>query len=283
MTATAGAYEEPTTLAGRDKRRPRWWLRILSTVLVLGLLVAGVEVALRAIIPGIIATSIRDSFGLSPEQPITVQLQGSALVPALSGRVGQVNVTVPNVEVLDGIYATLEASADSVPFDPTSGTIEGGTASVSVSSRSFGQVVSLATNGFVSIGEIVGNQVRVGTELGLFGFDVPFTALLALSISDGDLLVEPTSVQATGFDFSVEELRNLTSGPIAELLSPHRICVSDRIPRGITLTDITVQERFVAPQARLTLSVALAPDVLSNPAQLEMGSCENAAGLDLIG
>lgn len=258
------------------KRRPRWWLRVLSVLVVLGLLLAGTEVALRAIIPGIIATSIRDSFGLSVEQPIDVDLQGSALLPALSGRVGRVDVTVPNVEVVDGIHATLQASADSMPFDPTTGDIDAATASVTVSSRSLGQVVSLATNDLADIGEIVGSEVRVGTQLSLFGFDVPFTALLALSVSDGELRVEPTAVQVTGFDFSVEELRNLTSGPIAELLSPHLICVSDRIPKGITLTDLTVQERLVAPQASLTLSVALAPNILSDPAQLEMGTCENA-------
>ncbi len=282
MTEAAGRTREQAA-ATTQQRRSRWWLRILGVILVLGLLIAGVEVALRAIIPGIIATSIRDSFGLSVDQPVEVELQGSALLPALSGRVGHVDVTVPNVEVFEGIHATLQASADSMPFDPTAGSVDDATASVTVSSRSLGQVVSLATNGLADIGEIVGDQVRVGTQLSLFGFEVPFTALLALSVSDGELLVEPTAVQVTGFDFSVDELRNLTSGPIAELLSPHLICVSDRIPQGITLTDLTVQQRLVAPQASVTLSVALAPDILSDPAQLEMGTCENASQLDLIG
>ncbi|MFC7765883.1 hypothetical protein [Leucobacter soli] len=52
------------------------------------------------------------------------------------------------------------------------------------------------------------------------------------------------------------------------MLSPHDVCVADRLPTGLELTGIDL---LSTGAARLT--VAVAPDILSNPAQLETGSC----------
>jgi hypothetical protein len=270
-------------LPPRTRKRPRWWLRALIAVLIVGLLAGAAELALRALVPNIVANSIRDGFQLPADHPVDVELHGLQLIPALSGRVGPVELWVQDIEVVDGIEASLHASAESMPFDPSRAELEGARASVSVPSSSLGEVVSLATNGLVDIGRVEGDEVVVGTELSLFGFDVPLTARLALSVQDGQLLVEPTGVKVTGFDFTAQELRDLTGGAIGELLHPHVVCVSDRLPQGITLTQLSIQDAWVASGATLTLGASLAPDLLSNPEQFELGSCENTPQLDLIG
>jgi hypothetical protein len=253
------------------RRKPRWWLRILIVVAVLGVLALGAEFALRAIIPNVIAGAVRENLGLRQDHPVAVELDGSSLLPALTGRVGHVEVTVPDVEVFDGIEATLFAQADSMPFDPTKGEIVGGSASATVPSQSMNAVVALATSGLVDTGEVGDGEIRVGKTMQIFGFDVLLSTTLAVSVAHGDLLIQPTAVSAAGFDLSTDELRSMVDEPVASMLDVHTVCVRDQLPTGITLTGLELSSTALGGSA--TVTADLAPDLLSNPAQQQPGSC----------
>lgn len=254
-----------------ETRRPRWWLRILIAVAVLGVLALGAEFALRAIIPNVIAGAVRENLGLRQDHPVAVELGGSSLLPALTGRVGHVEVTVPDVEVFDGIETTLFAQADSMPFDPTRGEIMGGSASATIPARSMNALVSLATNGLVDTGDVGQGEIHVGKTMQIFGFDVLLSATLAVSVSNGDLLIQPTAVSAAGFDLSTEELRSLLGEPASSMLDVHAVCVRDRLPAGISLTGLELSSTALGGSA--TVTADLAPDLLSDPAQQQPGSC----------
>lgn len=251
------------------RRRP--WLRALVAFGVLVLLVAGAELTLKAIIPNVIANEVRGGLGLDRQHPVWVQQNGSALLRAVTGRVGDVEVTVPEVEIFEGIETTLYARAESIPFNPTSGDIIGGVASATIPSSSMNALVQLATNGLIDRGEVHGGEILVGKTIELFGFEVPLSASLAVSVEQGDLLIQPNSVQAVGFDWQLEDLRPLLGEEAATVLDAHTVCVRDRIPAGIELLDLELRSAMLGGVA--TVTVALAPDLLSNESQQQVGSC----------
>ncbi|MGO3147944.1 MAG: LmeA family phospholipid-binding protein [Leucobacter sp.] len=247
---------------------PRWVkvsIAIVVTLLVLG----GVgELGLRSIIPGIVQSQLRDQLNLPKNHPVDVELGGSALVYALQGDIGDIDVEVPDAPVTDDVIATLGFHADRVPFSVTSGDITGASASVFVSSAQLGPVISLVTGGLADDGRTQGGTVVVGKSVDAFGFSVPLEGRLKLSVIDGDVKVEPTGLSAVGFDLDTDQIVAATGGLLEPLLSPRVVCVSDQIPAGITLEHVKVATGGVR------IDALLAPDFLSNPEQLELGSCE---------
>lgn len=262
---------EPLQASAAPKRGRRVWLRILVSVIALALLAGVTELALRAIIPNVIASSVRQELGLDSTHEIEVTQGGSALWYALTGRVGEVAVTVPDLEVLAGIETTLSARADALPFNPTSGEIVGGVVSATIPSSSMSALVSLATNGLVDTGEVRAGEILVGKTIELFGFEVPLSAALAVGVENGDLLIKPNSLRAVGFDLQAEQLRALLGDGAAELLDAHTVCVRDRLPAGVELLDLDLRGTMLGGSAVVT--ARLAPDLLSNPLQQQPGSC----------
>ena len=253
------------------RKKSRLWLRLMVAVLSIAALAGLAELALRAIIPTVIAGVVRDNMGLSSTHPVEVELGGSALFPALTGHVNDVSMRVDNIEVFDGIQANLFASADSVPFDPAHGDIIGATASATIPSKSMNAVMSIVSDGLIDEGTVREGEIELGRTMQMFGFDVQLKAALAVSVEQGDLLVSPTSVSAAGFDLSADELRPLLGDAAATLLDTHLLCVRDQIPAGITLTAVEFTSNVFGGSA--TVSAALAPDLLSNDRQLQPGSC----------
>lgn len=251
--------------------RTRRRLIVVGSALALVALVIVAEFSLRAIIRNEIEQNVRSNFGFSADQPIEVQLHGSSLLPALSGRVGAVDISIPNVTVAEGIEATLRASADSMPFDPSTGEIVNAKASVTIPASSMDEVVKLATNGVASSGRVKNGEIAVGTTLNLFGVESKLSTTLALSVQSGDVLITPTSVQAAGFDLKAEQIKPLLGEASAGLIDNHVVCVRNLMPVGIELTNIALTQN---PQGgAATVSVSIAQDIFSNPAQMNTGTC----------
>ena len=105
-------------------------VRILGVVVALAVLAGAAEVALRLIIPNVIANAVREQVGLSEDHPVDVSLGGSALLHAVTGRVGDVTIGVDDLPLPGGIVVNARLHADSAPFDPSSGDLRGGTGAV---------------------------------------------------------------------------------------------------------------------------------------------------------
>lgn len=253
----------------QPRRKHRWWRGALIALAVLGVLAGAAEIALRVITPGIVAEQVRQNLNLSEDHPVNVELGGSALLHALIGRVGPMKVEVPNAPLPEGIVATFGAQVHSMPFDPTSGEIDGGTVVVVVPADSVGKVVALATQGMADTAEVRNGEITVGRTLSLFGATVTLSVGLELSVQDGDLWVQPTEIQAAGFDLSVEQLRTVTGDSLDGILRAHELCVRDRLPAGVTLTDLRLSST-----GSVSLTAELSPGVLSDPRQQALGSCD---------
>lgn len=251
-----------------EKRKPRWWLRILGVVVVLGLLAGAAELALRLVIPGIVASSVRDGMGLTPDHPVEVELRGSTLLRAVTGRVGPIEVTVPSAPLPEGIVASFTVAADSAPFDPSGGEIQGGTASVTIPAESLGSTIAVLTQGLADSGEVRGGNLVVGKTTQFFGMDVTLSVTLALSVEDGAVRVDPQAVSAAGFDLTADQIREFSGGSLDGLLTAQTVCVSDRLPAGITLTGLTLSST-----GSVTVTADLAPRILADSAEQAPGVC----------
>ncbi|QIK62725.1 DUF2993 domain-containing protein [Leucobacter viscericola] len=250
------------------ERKPRWWLRILSVVVVLGVLIGGAEFALRMIIPGVIEGVVRGQLHLTADHPVEVELGGSALLSAVQGGVGDVTINIDKVPLLDGVETDATFHAAKVPFNPLSGKISDGTVELVVPKDQLGNVVKMVTSGVAQTGEVQGGSLAVGRSVELFGQQVGLTAKIGLKVKDGAVEIEPQGVNAAGFDLNAEQLAAATGTLLDPILKPQTVCVKDQLPAGVTLTDITLSS---TGSARITAD--LSPGIFSDPKQQAKGSC----------
>jgi hypothetical protein len=249
-------------------RKGRWWLRILGVLLGIALLAGAAEVALRLIIPGVIGSIVRDQLQLTDDHPVEVSLGGSALLHAVRGGIGDVSVEIPDAPLVEGIPVDARVHADFSPFDPQSGEINGGTASLTVPKEQLGSVISLLTAGVAQTGEVHGGELAVGRTVEAFGQKLTLTARIGLAVHDGDVEIQPRGVNAAGLDLSAEQISQATGSLLDPILQPQTVCVRDRVPAGVTLTDIVLSST-----GSVRIEADLDPGILSDPAQLEPGSC----------
>lgn len=251
------------------ERKPRWWLRILSVVVVLGVLGSATEFALRLIIPGIIEGVVRDQLKLTADHPVEVTLGGSTLLNAVQGGVGDVTIEVDKIPLLEGIETDASLHAAKVPFDPLTGKIEGGTVELTVPKDQLGNVVKLLTSGVAQTGEVRGESLVVGRSVELFGQEVGLTAKIGIKVKDGAIEIDPQGVNAAGFDLTAEQLGAATGSLLDPILQPQTVCVRDQLPAGITLTGITLSSTGAAK-----ITADLNPGIFSDPKQQKQGSCK---------
>lgn len=252
-----------------SERRGRWWTKLIGVLVAVVLLAGAGELALRLIVPGIIEGQIRSQLGLSSDHPVDVDMGGSALWYAIGGGVGDVTVEVPGAPIMEGIEVDAVVHADRVPFDPTSGKMSNATAELKVGKDQLGAVVSLLTQGIAQTGSVSGDDLVVGRELEVFGQTVALSASIHLSVSDGAVNVEPRGVKAAGFDMDAAQISDATGSLLDPILEPQTVCVQDRLPVGVTLTDITLSSTGSA-----SISADLSPAILSDAAQQALGTCE---------
>lgn len=251
------------------RRKKRWWIGVLIAVVVVAVLGVAAELVLRQVIPNRVTEIVREELDLPADAPVDVTLGGSALLNALRGGIGDVTVEIPRAPIVEGVEVDARAHAEFSPFDPEHGSIRGATAELTVPKDQLGAVIKILTSGVADTGEVSNGDLVVGRTIEALGQSLPITARLAFAVNDGDVEVEPRGVAAAGLDLSAEQISRLTGSLLDPVLKPQTVCVRDRLPAGITLTEISLSKA-----GSVTIGAKLAPDILSNPAMLEPGTCE---------
>ena len=245
-----------------------WVKRLVIILAVIAMLLVAVEVALRMIIPGAVAAAVREQVGLTEDHPVEVDLGGIALIHAVTGRVGDLDVQVDRMPIIGEVSGQVGLHADSIPMRPTSGDLRGASAQITLTEKQLDPAISLITGGFAQSGEVQGGDLRVGGSVPMFGQEVAVSVALAVDIVEGDVVVTPGALNAAGFELSSEQIAGFAGGVLDPMLSTHTICIRDQLPQGIELTDI-----HLSSTGTVTVAADLAPGVLSDPAQREPGSC----------
>lgn len=253
----------------RERNGSPWWAKLIIVVVVIGLLGGAAELALRLLIPGVIAGAVRTQLHLTDDHPVDVDLGGSALLSAFRGGVGDVTVDVPDAPLVEGIQADASLHADLVPFNPTSGEISDGTVELRLDKKQLGPVIETLTQGVAQSGEVKNGELVVGRSLEAFGQQVKFSARLGVQAVDGAVKIEPLGLSAAGFDLSADQLAQATGTLLDPVLKPQTVCIADQLPAGVKLTDIALSST-----GAVTLRADLAPGVLSDEKQRAMGTCK---------
>jgi len=223
---------------------------------------------LRLILPGIITGAVQSQLKLTDDHPVEVDLGGSQLLAAVGGGVGDVTVEVPDTPLIEGLVADVKVHADRVPFAVTTGDLSGGEAELTVPKDQLDGFAGILTQGLAQTVEVRDGGLVVGRTMEMLGQQVPLSATLGLKVVDGDVEIEPRGASAAGFDLSAEQIATATGDLLAPLLKPHVFCIKDRLPAGITITDIELSST-----GSVSVRADLAPGIASDPAEQANGTC----------
>lgn len=258
MTATAEAPRRHRT--GR-------LLMVAAIVLVLLVVAAVVGDSLaRRAVADTAATNIREALALPADHPVDVEVAGWAVLPQLlAGRLDRLDVRSDDVafgELNGDVVAVLEG----VPTGD-SGVLDSGTATVALDPDSVGSLVAARSEVPIDGVTLDPPLVRVSTSVDVLGLTLSAGVGIELGAADGAIELTPSEVTVAGGTLTAADVEQRFGSVADGLLAARSVCIADSVPQGLALTDVDVQEES------LDASFTLAPTLLSDPAQQELGVC----------
>jgi hypothetical protein len=239
--------ELPQLAAAPDKpRRRRWPIVVAVVVGVLLLLGVVAFFVAEAIAKDYARDYVRDKvaavLALPEDAEVDVDLGGGSIIlQALSGRVDEVDVDVPEV-AFGALSGAVRLHAEGVPLDQS--------APVDVLRIDFAigaddlAALGQGTDGSAAPAfELAEGEVRLSTEFALFGVSVPIGVSLEPAAADGALVLTPTSVTIGSETFEAGTEDNSILGQLVSVfLQPQTLCVAGSLPQALVLTDASVDD-----------------------------------------
>lgn len=251
-------------------RSARRWLTAVTIIVAL-LVITGVatEVILRAVVPARFETTVREQLGLTSDHPVEVELSGVLATQLLQGQLSDVEISVPNMPLPEGIRADLFGRAASVPLDFEHGEIEGGVVGARIDATQIDAAVQLLTGGIGKNAEISADRLTVSNSIRLFGQEIPISIDVMLAAVEGRVHVDLLGVDAAGIvTITPEQLGAVPGGVFDSILSGVDVCIADRLPAGVTLSDIQLSSTET-----LTVEATVDPRIGIEENLRETGTC----------
>lgn len=249
------------------KRHPwRWVIGILIIVaLAVGAFFVGEWLA-RDVTTKTIRGALVSQLGVSKDQDVEVEYQGSVLLQLMRGTLDDVTVSAEDV-TLGQVTGDISVHAKGVSVRGE-GAAEAGTATVSFDTAQL-QTLMGTIEGFPadSLG-LTAPDVTITLPLQVLGASVPVGVALQPSAADGDLVLTPSSFQLGGAAISADDLRDRFGGLAQKVLGDWNVCVAQHVPAGMTLTDVSVEG------SQLVATFDLDGGILDDPELQALGTCE---------
>lgn len=227
------------------KRRRRGWviaLIVAASVIVLGIVAFVVaEAVAQDYARGYVRERVVEVLNLPGDAEVDVDLGGGSIIlQALAGRVDQVDVDVPEASFGE-LSGAVRFHAEGVPLDET--------APVDVLRVDF----AIGADDLTALGqggddpaaptfEFADGEVRLSSELALFGATIPLSLTLEPSAADGDLVLTPTSITLGSETFESGDDDSFVGQLLAGLFQPQNLCIAGSVPRALVLTDATIDD-----------------------------------------
>ena len=198
--------------------------------------VAVVEIGGRPVAQDYIRNEIVKALpGTDPEVTIG---PGSLVLQAIAGHLDKVDVTVPDATI--GTFTSdLTLSATDVPLDSTAplGTLDIG---VDANAAEVQELVQ-QLDGLEKATVAIDGDVNIASSFSVLGLTVPFGFGVAPTADQGALVLTPTTVSLNNATLSLADVAKAPFGTyITGLVKPQRICVSEYLPKVLTLTGARV-------------------------------------------
>lgn len=225
------------------------------------------EFALRKVVPQQFAGHVREFLHLSDDHSVEVELEGVLLQQLIVGIFNNVQVSVADAPLADGLRANLFAHASKMPKNPMEGQIIDGVVGVTFDSEQLSEVVRVLSRGVGQEVEIEKDHLTVSNSISLFGQKIPLKISFELAANDGQLHINPVGIEAAGLiGFTVDQLQNVPG--LTQLAEGFDICIADKLPDGVSLEKITL-----STAGTLTVTGEINPEIGMNAALQEFGVC----------
>lgn len=239
----AADSEHPTLVIpgeGEDapapRRRKRWpWVIAIVLVLVAVLVVAAEFIA-RAVLPGIVRSIVIEQLDLPTDQQLDVQADGILLPQLLGGRLDELHLSTDSV-TLEGITGAVDVTAAGVPL--RGGDLDGASGTIRIDESQFTELLS-GTELPVDTVAFEAPDATVSGSVSVLGVAIPISLTLTPGVAAGDLELTPVGLTVGGLEIDAEEVGSSLGALGATLTATQQICIADRLPAGLTLTDLQI-------------------------------------------
>lgn len=254
MTATTNAA---------PRRRRRWVIGVVVTlVVIVGLLVAGEFVA-RAMIPSVVADKLRSALSLPEDHPIDVELDAPVVLAQLAtGKLGDVDISSKDVTA-GPVTMDVTAHARAVGVD---GRMSSATARATVTPEN---VLALIPQDRIRIDALTftDDTATATSSFDLFGHAVPLSLTLVPSVDAGDLVLTPQHATAGDVELDVDAIGDKLGAIGDRLTQPWRLCLREDLPVGVEI------ERVGTVNGLLAVDASIRGDIAVDPALQARGDC----------
>lgn len=225
-------------------RRKRGWIIALAIVVVLAIAAwFGGDALARNLITGAVKSKLTSALGMDADHPIDIEISGAVLPQLISGSFAEVHVASDDVP-LGALVGDVTATARGAHLDATADEI---TATALLDPAQFISFIEpQELRDAVTSLEADGQELAVTAVFKAFGADIDVRLNATVSLGTNNTIVlTPTTATVAGMEL---DLTNLSGA--AAMFLPERvtdvltggiaICLADKIPSGVTLTDITL-------------------------------------------
>ncbi|WP_203135855.1 LmeA family phospholipid-binding protein [Microbacterium sp. JZ31] len=246
------------------RRRGRGWIALVVVLIVVIALAVAAEFAARAVVRDQVRERIVNELALPADHPVDVGLEGIVLLQLAAGTLDAVRVSSDDVPVGDmAVDADVELTRvpvrDGAAAGPGTGQLRLDPATVEqlLAQSPLPQVLAGAS---VALAE---PEVVLSNEFTVLGSQVPVELAVTPGAADGGLALTPTRATLGDAELSLDQL----AAVIGISPEPTTVCIADRMPAGIALTDVSVVGEQLVAEA------SIAEGTLSDPALQQLGSC----------
>lgn len=253
--------DDASSSFGADRpRRARWPWIVLAIVVVLAVLVVVAEIAARAIVPSTVRSLVVSQLDLPADQQLDVSTPGMMLPQLITGTLDEVRLSSDDITV-GGITGAARVTATQVPV--RGGALGAARGTVSIDQAEFTSLLAASELPVEQITLTAPDATLTG-RFPVFGREVPIGLTVTPAAQDGDLLLTPISLSLDGTTVDLQALAGLLGDTGAQLAQPQRICIADRLPKGITLTGLHIEGTRAVADIAADGRIAVDPDLLEN-------------------
>lgn len=254
------------TDATRPRRRTGRMIAIVAIIVVViaALLVAAEAIARSAVVNTVRSLAVQQ-VGLPADQQVDVEVPGIVLPQLLTGRLGEVAVSAPDV-ALGPLTGDVRVDLQDVPVAGDA-PAAGGSASVRLDPDQLRALLSQIPDFPADTVDTAAPDLTLSTQLSVFGIAIPVGISVTPGAAEGDLTLTPTSFELGGNRVDADTLRGQVGGVADGVLRTWSLCIADRLPAGLTLTSVSVQ----GPDVVATLDID--GRIISDPALQQNGTC----------
>ncbi len=251
----------------RRRRRGLPW--IIAIVIIAGLAVVAWFVAehiARDILTRTVREQIITQLALPEDQQIDVGVNEPVLPQVLGGTLDRLDVSSDDV-ALGGVVADVSVRATDVPIRVDAEDIGSAEATITFGEDQL-QTLLTGVEGIPETGlTLTPPTASFDTELQLFALTVPVGVDLTPSADAGAIVLTPTAVRVSGAEIAADALRRQFGVAGEALLSPREICIADRLPAGLVLREVRVED------AALVAEVDVDGAIIRDAALQANGTC----------